>query len=181
VNRPEEEFSHQNSLSSQLDWLGAEQQLSLSFHEWPFWQLGARLNGGGGAVGTQQDCSVRKGKVSPGRVWSAKEGTLRPIPVRRRAAFSRTIRGIKDQRGTVSRPSTYGGLGGLLGGLFETQQLFFSYQNSLDLQLELLAVTDGRIEARRASGTRTREMRVMIKRKWAKERIGPPPSPSSYL
>ncbi len=68
-NRPEEEFSHQNSSSSQPGGLGAEQQLSSSFHEWPFWQVGG--GGGGGVVGRQQDLSVRRGKVSPGEVMTA--------------------------------------------------------------------------------------------------------------
>jgi hypothetical protein len=81
---------------------------------------------------------------------------------------------MKDQHGhTVGKPSTYGGLDGLLGNDLGTQQLLFSYQNWLGVQSELPAVTDGRIEARRARGTRMREMRVMIKRRewseWAKE------------
>lgn len=60
----------------------------------------------------------------------------------------------------------------MLGGLLGAQQPFWSYQNSLDLQSELPAATDGMIAARRARGTRTREMRVILKREeGAKERI----------
>ena len=121
--------------------------------------------GGGGEVGRQQEFSVKQGKISPGEVTSALERTLGPVPVvRLGAAFPGTIQGVKSQDGhSVGKRLTYGGLGGLGGGLLGAQQPFWSYQNSLDLQSELPAATDGMIAARRARGTRTREMRVILK------------------
>jgi hypothetical protein len=113
--------------------LGGEQQLSCLFHEWPSWQVGGGLLGGGGAVGRQQEFSVRQDKVSPGEARSARERTLGPEPVvRRGAAFPGTIQGMKGQGGhSVGKRLTYGGLGGLVGGLVGAQQPFWSYQNSL--------------------------------------------------
>jgi hypothetical protein len=105
-NGSEDEHSYQNSSSLQpgvLGWLGGlggEQQLSCLFHEWPSWQVGGGLLGGGGVVGRQQEFSVRQDEVSPGEVRSARERTVGPVPVvSRGAAFPGTIQGMKGQDG----------------------------------------------------------------------------------
>lgn len=52
----------------------------------------------------------------------------------------------------------------MLGGFLGTQQLWLSYQNSLDLHAELLAMTEGETKARRARAARKRGRRDMAKR-----------------
>jgi hypothetical protein len=131
---------------------------------------------GSGREATGLICQTRQGKSS--LVRSSRERTLGPIPVLRpsgRAAFPGTIQGMKGQNGhSIGRGLTYGGLGGLRGALLGAQQPFWSYQNSLDLQSELPAITDGMITARRAKETRKREIRGILKgQEWAKERLEP--------
>ena len=116
--------------------------------------------------GGSRTCLSDGDKVSHGVVRTARERTVRPIIIGLGAAFPRTIRWMKDQHGhTDCKRSTYGGLDGLLGGVLGTQQLLLSYQNLSGVQSEPPAITDGRIEARRARGTRRRVMRVMVKRR----------------
>ena len=128
---------------------------------------GEERSGAGERAGGNRTClSDKQGKVKPGEVRSARELTRGPVPVvRLGAAFTGAIQGTKGQNGhSIRKGLTYGGLGGLIGGLLGAQQPFWSYQNSVGSQSEPPAVTDGMIAARRARGTRKRVMRVILKR-----------------